>query len=629
VITLGTSVTNNSYVLFIDDVTHQQFSGTYAYSGCTQNNADVNFIYDCEFGDSGTWSVSNATILGSNEIVSSLSCTINYPSWTNIDPLFTPQIVTTSLPYPTLPTEDTPLATGTYSILLSQQIQQTQTSGLVVLYNNSITKEFTVTCAGTLCGLIPCIENLRAAHATELIRNRISKYQVFVDNVLLYYAEAMNYRACGELDSYKSTIALLQAQLDASGCDCACCDNETYYWVSNNSANSIIDELLANFQYRLFTGTGDPGDTQAGVEFGAIWQNTSTGILYRCTIATPGGLVWEVYYDPSDIVNASEVVATATAPLTSLDVQGQLDEIATNAIFGATNGLTELSGNVELGGTLNKNTTIARGAFNLILSGSTGNVSVTGSDTSPSLSVTNTAAQAFSAQGTHSSGSATLTTLDTSGSAVTASPTLTLGGLAFAPGNGYGTSIEFTANGVSGFPTGGAMSTIKSTWTNATTLSSKLEFTTMNSDVESTALTLSATGQASLNKYGLGTFTGTATRSLSVDASGNVIETPTVKVFAAKVITTSPTTKAFEQMINTTGGTLTITYAGGAYTISSSNNAFTLGKTLITGTLELSTNALFTAFCSTTSQVFVATIPPGGVAADLLPNSWIKIEIYP
>jgi hypothetical protein len=495
VITLGTVAANGPAkpLTFINDVS-VQFSATYAYAGCTQTTADVDFIYDCDYLDSGTWSVSNTTVLGSNEIIVSESCTINYPSWTNIDPLFNPQIVTTSLPYPTLPTEDTPLATGTYSILLSELIQQTQTSGLVVTYTKSVTKEFTVSCAGTLCGLVPCIENLRAAHAAELVRNKVSKYQVYVDNVALYYLEAMNYKACGELDKYKSTIALLEAQLDASGCECACCDDETYYWVSNNSANSIIDELLANFQYRLFAGTGDPGPAQAGVEYGAIWQNTNTGVLYRCIDATPSNLQWEVYYDPND------------------------------SILSADNGLTELSGTVGLGGTLNRNTTIARGAYNLILSGTTGNVSVTGGDTSPSLSVTNTAAQAFSTQGAHSSGSATLATLDTSGSAVTPSPTLTLAGVAFAPGNGYGTSIEFTANGATGFPTGGAMSTIKSTWSNATTLSSKLEFTTMNSDVESTALTLNADGKATLNNYGAGTYTGTPTYSLSVDVDGNIIE---------------------------------------------------------------------------------------------------------
>jgi hypothetical protein len=617
-------------------VTLSQNTGSFSwvYSGCTQTTADVEFTYDCEFGNSGSWAVSNTTVLAATEFITSQVCTINYPSWTNVNPIFNPQVVTTSLPYPTILGEDTPLATGTYSVLLSQQIQQNQASGLIITYSNSITREFTVTCAGTLCGLIPCIENLRAAHATELIRNRISKYQVFVDNVLLYYTEAMNYRACGELDSYKSTIALLQAQLDASGCDCACCDNETYYWVSNNSANSIIDELLANFQYRLFdTGIGDPGSTQAGVELGAIWQNTNTAVLYRCTIATPGGLVWQVYYDPSDIVNASEVVATATAPLTSLDVQGQLDEIATNAIFGATNGLTELSGNVELGGTLNKNTTIARGAFNLILSGSTGNVSVTGSDASPSLSVTNTAAQAFSTQGTHSSGSATLTTLDTSGSAVTASPTLTLGGLAFAPGNGYGTSIEFTANGVSGFPTGGAMSTIKSTWTNATTLSSKLELTTMNADVESTALTLNADGQATLDNYGSGTYTGTAAHSLSVDSSGNVIETAAApKVYAAKITKTNPVTYVLTPAINTTGGTLTLTYSGAStsYVLTSSNGAFTTGKTFVFCTLTVTENGAFGVFEGSPTQLILQTVSTAFPAGyDGLENAYIKIEIYP
>jgi hypothetical protein len=153
---------------------------------------------------------------------------------------------------------------------------------------------------------------------------------VFVDNVLLYYTEAMNYRACGELDKYKSTIALLQAQLDASGCDCACCDNETYYWVSNNSANSIIDELIANFQYRLFDGgIVDPGPTQAGVQYGAIWQNTNTGVLYRCIDATPSNLEWILYYDPSIVYPT-----------------------------GADNGLSISSGNVVLGGSLDNDTTI-------------------------------------------------------------------------------------------------------------------------------------------------------------------------------------------------------------------------------------------------------------------------------
>ena len=323
--------TPGSYELTYN-VANIQLSGTYAYSGCTQVNADVNFTYDCEFGDFGTWSVSNATNLASNEIISSLNCTVSYPSWTAVDPSFNPQVVITSLPYPTSASL-TPLATGTYTVSLTQQIQQTQTSGLLILYTKSVIKEFAVTCSGTLCGLVPCIENLRAAHATELIRNRVSKYQVFVDNVALYYMEAMNYRACGELDKYRETITLLQAQLDASGCECSCCDDNSYYWVSNNSATSVIDELLANFQFRLYNGIpGATQDTTQGVEVGALWQDYNTGIIYRCTVNTASAAVWVEYYNPAGTIQAIDVLATPNAPLTAGTVQGQLNEIAADFI---------------------------------------------------------------------------------------------------------------------------------------------------------------------------------------------------------------------------------------------------------------------------------------------------------
>lgn len=557
VITLSNSTSNgvNLPLRFNDDVS-LQFSETYAYSGCTQTTADVSFIYDCEYGDSGTWSVSNATVLGSNEFVTTLSCTINYPSWTNVDPLFTPQIVTTSLPYPTLPTEDTPLATGTYSVLLSQQIQQTQTSGLVVLYSNSITREFTVTCAGTLCGLIPCIENLRAAHATELIRNRISKYQVFVDNVLLYYTEAMNYRACGDLDSYKSTIALLQAQLDASGCDCACCDNETYYWVSNNSANSIIDELLANFQYRLFnTGDGDPGDTQAGVEFGAIWQNTNTAVLYRCTNATPGGLVWEVYYDPND---------------------------------GASNGLSISSGDVVLGGSLSTNTTIDLNTRNLTLSGTTGNVIVS-SNVGTAIDVTGTT-NAVSIAGTSNaldvtattSTAATLKVDRATNNTVATNLILQTTVDAGVGSNGIGSSVQFKSEGASTTITTAA---IESPVTNASTGRGTLEFKVKaGAPSPVTSLTLNDDLSATLNGYGSGTYTGTAEYSLSIDSSGNIIETQALpKIYIATLTQTSSSAPTATVILNTTGETITWSrISDGTYNAAITNAAFTTTTSVIT-----------------------------------------------
>ena len=196
-----------------------QLSATYSYSGCTRATAGVSFTYDCEVGDSGSWAVANTTPLKSNEVVSSLNCTINYPGWAILSPTFPGNVVVNSLPYPSAPNTETPLATGTYTVSLTEQIQQTQTDGLILQYTTSTTEEFVVSCSGSLCGLTPCIENLRVAHASELQRNKISKYQVFVDNVLLYYAEAQNYRACGDTANYRAALELIKQNLDSSGCE--------------------------------------------------------------------------------------------------------------------------------------------------------------------------------------------------------------------------------------------------------------------------------------------------------------------------------------------------------------------------------------------------------------------------
>ena len=641
-ITGASNVSGNLYVTIDESVSatlgslrainvSQVFSGfSWVYSGCTQVSADVNFVYDCEYGDSGTWSVANTTALGSNEIVSSLSCVVSYPSWTAVDQSFNPQVVITSLPYPTTPSL-TPLATGTYTVSLSQQIQQNQASGLVVVYNNSVIKEFTVTCAGALCGLVPCIENLRAAHATELIRNRISKYQVFVDNVLLYYTEAMNYRSCGELDKYTETLTLLRAQLDASGCECACCDDETYYWVSNNSANSVIEELLANFQYRLFDGAGsDPGPAQAGVEYGAIWQDVSDGILYRCIDATPSSLDWEIYYDPSDIVNASEVVATATAPLTALNVQGQLDEIATNAIFGATNGLTESGDNVKLGGTLTESTTINVGANFLSYPITSGFISLAKSTSGFPALVVSGVDNTFAAQATDDLAGVFAVNRTATDNTVAKNVKVQTG-TSGTVGNGFGASVEFALENTSGLSV--TTSSIKSSWENAASQNSKLELTTANNGVESTFFTLNSVGATKLSSYGTGAFTGTPAHSLSVDSSGNVIETTLVpKVYAAKITKTNPVTYVLTPAINTTGGTLTLTYSGAStsYVLTSSNGAFTTGKTFAFCTLTVTENGAFGVFEGSPTQLILQTVStafPTGY--DGLENAYIKIEIYP
>lgn len=65
-----------------------------------------------------------------------------------------------------------------------------------------------------------------------------------------------------------------------------------------------------------------------------------------------------------------------------------------------------------------------------------------------------------------------------------------------------------------------------SKWTNLThaTRSSQFIITGVSIGTTSDLFTLSGNGSLKLNKYGLGSFTGSPTRSLQVDASGNIIE---------------------------------------------------------------------------------------------------------
>lgn len=88
---------------------------------------------------------------------------------------------------------------------------------------------------------------------------------------------------------------------------------------------------------------------------------------------------------------------------------------------------------------------------------------------------------------------------------------------------------------------------------------------------------LSATGALQLNAYGSGTFTGTATRLLGVDASGNVIEEALV------------TNTNFANADLTATGNRTHTFAGNDLTISTTGNANSLFVQGSTGRVGINT----------------------------------------
>jgi hypothetical protein len=593
---------------FLFDITNTQLSGVYTYSGCTQTTANVSFTYDCEYGDNGIWSVSNTTSLASNEVITTLNCSINYPSWATLSPTFPGNVVVTSLPYPSAPNTPTPLATGTYTVSLTQQIQQTQTDGLILQYSTSVIKEFAVSCAGSLCGLTPCIENLRVAHANELQRNRISKYQVFVDNVLLYYAEAQNYRACGDTANYRSTLELIKHNLDSSGCECACCDDNTYYWVSNNSGVSVIDGLIQAFQFRLFDGIPSiTEDVTQGVQIGALWEDFNTGILYRCTDNTEGAAVWEEYYAPGQTPDAIDIPAEFVGHnyLTANNVQLQLDQVDALAIFGGTNGLNKDGNDLRLGGPLDEPTTINCAAGVLTLTGSGLTLNIETLD-GPASQMTVEQASTNTVPGNLLIG------------------TTTTGG---AGANGIGSSIWFRAQDAVGSVS--TTSRIISTWSNATTGNSNFEITTKEGNVENTVFRLGFNGLVAFDAYGVGDFNlSTPEYSLAVDANGSVIEVPFVFTYAGRTRFSAGAIQISEYG-NTTGATISISNSGvGIYTITASSAIFTTNTVAF---VQLQGAPGFTTSVVTNNTtITINTYSAAGVLDDavIASGSFIKIEIY-
>lgn len=616
-ITTSETILDDAHDTIGFDITNLQLSGVYSYSGCTQTTADVSFTYDCEVGDSGSWAVANTTALASNEVVSTLNCTINYPSWTTLSPTFPGNVVVNSLPYPSAPNTETPLATGTYTVSLTEQIQQTQTDGLILQYSTSTTQEFVVSCAGSLCGLTPCIENLRVVHANELQRNKISKYQVFVDNVLLYYAEAQNYRSCGDTANYKATINLIKSNLDASGCECACCDENTYYWVSNNSGVSVIDSLIASFQFRLNpTIPNNLDDVTKGVQVGAIWQDVSTGFLYRCTVNTEGEAEWVEYYAPGGAPTAADVPAEGGghAILTGANVQVQLDQadlaienIYNDAVYSASNGLTKVGNDAKLGGDLSGVTTIDVQGFTFKLNSE--------GDPNRFALLGGTNQVQFGQYG---------------GGVLTGTPVYGLG----VESDGKVIEVDTINTASNGLTKVNSDVQLGGDQTSDVVIDKQGHAFKINSEGDPNRFAVLGTNQIQIGNYGGNVFPGTsATYALGVDTDGKVVELPLSsgpKVYVARITQTGLSAPTATVIANTTGTTFSWSYVtSGIYRVTAASAVLTTDKTAIYTTPSGANPFIMLGNVSSTTQCIVTSSSGfSGYNDGLINGAIVKIEIY-
>jgi hypothetical protein len=304
---------------------------------------------------------------------------------------------------------------------------------------------------------------------------------------------------------------------------------------------------------------------------------------------------------------AADIPTVPGSILTGTDVQAQLDQVDTLAVFDGINGLTKIGNDVVLGGTIISATTINinNEIFEFV------------SDNAPLTLIAGdgtclTAARAQTAT-TGVGQNLILETTSTSGNGA----------------NGLGSSIFFTASpasSASSFP----LSTIQSFWANAATRDSKLTISTVDNGVENIGVTLNENSLVTLNAYGSGTFAGLvpAAYDLSVDASGQIIEVPTVFTYAGRTRFVGGAIVIAEYG-NTTGATISISNtAVGVYIVTASSSVFVTNTVVFA---QLQQAGFITAVVTSVTTITIRTFTIAGVADDavLTSGSFIKIEIYP
>jgi hypothetical protein len=265
------------------DVTRTAFAGdTYTYNGCLAVIPKVTTTFDCESTQFGQIVFEDTTALNGQTLVSR-SLTGFYPNALNPAPP-TESVTTTQ---PSLTFSELAVGTWTYRLILNMRVEQTD--GLQYTYSTTDTDEVVVSCAGTLCGLMPCIQNLSNAFLQNYQNGTANNLIPILTQVNTLYNLAVEYKKCGEYEKYAATVAQLEVVLSESGeCSCGCCDEskDVPYWVDNGNfdAQTVIDGLIADVTAlqttvasqitNIFTGRqfygAQTGYTNAPISFSAI-----------------------------------------------------------------------------------------------------------------------------------------------------------------------------------------------------------------------------------------------------------------------------------------------------------------------------------------------------------------------
>lgn len=321
----------------------------------------------------------------------------------------------------------------------------------------------------------------------------------------------------------------------------------------NNSYGTTSNRVNPDSTLFIPTGTGTPSLRSVDMKKMALYGDSVNNLLqlYNPKTKTWGPITGNGYNSATSIDSSSYSLNKTNGDKTVFVFDGETESSIDSTT--ASNGLTKVVNDVQLGGKLNNNTTIDRNGHYLYLRDSTGaatglyiistgtGLQVQSTSTGPGINVFTTGSQAISLNTTYSGTNNIQPILtyyrNSSGTAA----------------NGIGGSLDFNIQNASG--SGSIVNQIISKLTNAsfgTSLQSQFQITGVSNATTNNLLSLNGNGSAQLNKYGAGTFTGTPAKQLSVDATGNIIETTQPIITSGTVAPTSTPAKVGDIYVDIT-----------------------------------------------------------------------------
>lgn len=352
----------------------------------------------------------------------------------------------------------------------------------------------------------------------------------------------------------------------------------TGIYLDENSSSPLFTENGAMYYGIADAGTSSTWQTQrrqdnsgffTGAESGALsigWNgltwydatgNIQLGYMSNVNTDNANNIFFYIYGDSTGRGNMGikTVNAVGSNPTYPLVWDTVTNEVLRGAPYlnNADNGLSidttiPTTPYIQLGGNLIKNTTVNGGAdYTMVFESSlTGAFTLTGSNSSSGSGVLGSSVSGVGIYGLASGTGTGIYAQSQGGIGLQASSILDIAAqLQIVPAStNTAPTIVAVGRGSSGTVTnnvGGAIeydiqlsngglypcSLLISRWTNATIGSQTSQFEVWginNNSSMSQLLTLKGTGQLQLNKYGAGTFSGTPTYALAVDASGDIIE---------------------------------------------------------------------------------------------------------